>query len=173
MAVDMFLKIEGIEGESADATAAQNGSKAAHGKEIDVLSWSWGLSQSGSSHFGGGGGSGKVNVQDISITKRIDRSSPNLIQSCCTGEHFKLASLVMRKAGGKKGPVEYLTIKMNDVIVSSVTTGGSGGSDILTENVSLNFASFNITYQEQAQDGPPKGGEVKSGFSISQNKVVG
>src|SRR5919197_1518553 len=70
MAVDMFLHVDGIKGESRDAQ---------HKDDIDVLAWSWGASNSGSAHMGGGGGSGKVNVQDLSITKYVDKSSPLLL----------------------------------------------------------------------------------------------
>ena len=142
MAVDMFLKIDDVKGESADAK---------HGGEITVLSWSWGASQSGSSHEGGGGGSGKVHVQDLTITKYLDSSSPTLLQYCCNGKHFKQALLTVRKAGGN--PLEYLKIKMEELIVSSITPGGSGGEDRLTESVSLNFAKFEATYTPQKPDG--------------------
>lgn len=124
MAVDMFMKIKTIEGESTDKT---------HKKEIDVLAWSWGMSQSGTTHVGGGGGSGKVGVQDLSFTKYVDSSSNALILGCCSGEHYDEALLTVRKAG--KDPLEYIKITMKEVIVTSVTTGGSGGEDRLTENV--------------------------------------
>ena len=79
MAVDMFLKLNGVDGESQDK---------AHGKEIDILAWSWGMSNSGSAHVGGGAGSGKVSVQDLSVTKYIDSSSAQIMLSCCDGTHF-------------------------------------------------------------------------------------
>src|SRR5712692_11221584 len=97
MAVDMFIKIGDIKGESVDH---------AHKEEIDVLSWSWGLSQQGTMHQGGGGGAGKVNVQDLSFTKFVDKASPNLYKFCCSGKHYPEATLTMRKAGDK--PLEYL-----------------------------------------------------------------
>ncbi|MDH5673550.1 MAG: type VI secretion system tube protein Hcp [Myxococcales bacterium] len=143
MAVDMFLKIDDIKGESSDS---------AHGEEIDVLAWSWGMSQSGSTHAGSGSGAGKVSVQDVAITKYVDRSSPNLLKLCCSGTHFQKATLIVRKAGGKK-PLEYIKIEMSDGIISSVSTGGSGGEDRLTENVTLNFASFKYEYTPQKADG--------------------
>ena len=59
----MFLKLDGVKGESKDK---------AHTQDIDIISWSWGMSNSGSAHQGGGAGSGKVNVQDLSVTKYID-----------------------------------------------------------------------------------------------------
>lgn len=92
MAVDMFLKLTDIEGEAQDKT---------HEKEIDVLAWSWGMSQSGTFHAGGGGGSGKANFQDISITKYVDKASMTLMGKVATGEHIAEATLIVRKAGGK------------------------------------------------------------------------
>lgn len=142
MAVDMFIKIGDIDGESTDK---------AHPKDIDILAWSWGLSQSGTTHMGGGGGSGKVAVQDISITKYVDAASHALIQAACIGKHYPEAKLVVRKAGGEQ--LEYITITMNEVIVTSVSTGGSGGEDRLTENVSLNFAKFKFEYKPQQAEG--------------------
>ena len=160
MAVDMFLKIEGVEGEAVDK---------AHGGEIDLLAWSWGMSQSGSMHTGGGGGAGKVSVQDISITKYIDRSSPNLMNTCCTGKHYKEAKITVRKAGDT--PVEYYIITMEDVLVTSISTGGSGGEDRLTENISLNFAKVKVEYTPQAKDGSA-GATVETGFNIEENTAM-
>jgi type VI secretion system secreted protein Hcp len=143
MAVDMFLDITGeIEGESQDAK---------HKNEIDVLAWSWGMSQSGSFHVGGGGGSGKANFQDISITKWVDKASAILMVYCANGDHFSEAKLTVRKAGKK--PLEYIIISMKDVLITSVSTGGSGGEDKLTENVTLNFRSCKVEYVPQKKDG--------------------
>jgi type VI secretion system secreted protein Hcp len=143
MAMDMFIKIEPkLEGESKDKT---------HKGEIDILAWSWGLSQSGTTHMGSGGGAGKVNVQDLSFTKYVDKSTPDLLLACASGKHFDKATLVMRKAGDK--PLEYLTITMEDVMITSVSTGGSGGEDRLTENVVLNFAKVKVDYVEQTETG--------------------
>jgi type VI secretion system secreted protein Hcp len=142
MAVDMFLKIGDIVGESKDKT---------HKDEIDVLAWSWGASNSGSFHTGGGGGAGKVNVQDLSFTKFIDLATTELFLATCNGKHFPEATLIVRKAG--ETPLEYLTVVMNDVLITSYSTGGSGGEDRLTENVTLNFAKVKLTYKEQAAKG--------------------
>ena len=138
----MFMKIGSLKGESRDST---------HKEEIDVLAWSWGMSNSGTTHTGGGGGSGKVNVQDISFTKYVDKSSPDLMLSCCNGKHFPEAKLTVRKAGEK--PLEYIIITMTEVMITSVSTGGSGGEDRLTENVSLNFAKVKVDYKEQLPSG--------------------
>ena len=144
MAIDAFIKIDDLKGDSIDEK---------HTGEIEVLSWSWGLSQLGSTHSGTGGGSGKVSVQDLSITKRCDASTSNLIKMCCSGHHFKQALLTLRKAGGKT-PVEYLKIKLQDIIVSSYSTGGSGeGGEIIHENISLNFAKVTVEYTPQDKTG--------------------
>lgn len=142
MAVDMFIKIGDYKGESRDAN---------HKEEHDVLAWSWGMSNSGSAHVGGGMGAGKVNVQDLSFTKYIDKGSPDLMLACCNGKHIKNATLTVRKAGEK--PLEYLIITMEDLLITSVSTGGSGGEDRLTENVTLNFARVKVDYKEQTPTG--------------------
>ena len=142
MAVDILLKIEGVDGESVID---------GHEKEIDVLAWSWGMTQSGSMHVGGGGGSGKVNIQDVSLTKYVDKASTNLMRACCNGQHLKEAILTVRKAG--KDPVDYVVITMSPILVTSLSTGGSGGEDRLTENVTLNFAKVKVSYTGQKEDG--------------------
>ena len=167
MAVDMFLKLGDIAGDSVDAVKSPP-SKKEHKGEIDVLAWSWGMSQSASTHYGAGGGTGKVNVQDLSITKRIDKSSPNLVKFCCQGKHFPEATLTVRKAG--ELPVEYYVIKMKDIIISSVQTGGSGGGDQLTEQLSLNFAEFEVIFTEQSKEGTATT-SIPGGFNIAGNAV--
>lgn len=159
MAVDMFLKLDDCKGESKDAK---------HSDEIDVLAWSWGMSQSGSFHLGGGGGSGKANVQDLSVTKWVDKASCVLMQMVCNGAQFKEGILTVRKAGGDE-PVEYLIITMEDVIVTSASTGGSGGEDKLTENISLNFAKVKVKYTPQEQDGKA-GATNELGWNIQTNE---
>ena len=158
MAVDMFLMLDDVKGESADEK---------HKEEIDVLAWSWGMSQSGTTHVGGGGGAGKVAVQDISITKYVDKSTPNLVKSCCIGKHYDKAVLVVRKAGEK--PLEYLKITMEEVLIANLSTGGSGGEDRLTENVTLNFAKFKVEYTPQKKDGTGDA-IVEAVYHIAQNK---
>jgi type VI secretion system secreted protein Hcp len=136
------LKLNGIKGEAQDKT---------HKDTIDVLAWSFGASNSGSTHAGSGGGSGKANFQDISVTKYIDKSSPVLMLHCANGKHIPDGTIICRKAGEK--PLEYLIFDFKDVLVSSVSLGGSGGEDRLTENVSLNFGSFKYKYVEQTKAG--------------------
>ncbi len=160
MAVDMFLDIPEAPGESKG-----NGFIG----KIDVLAWSWGLSQSGSTHMGTGGGAGKVNVQDLSLTKYVDKASPKLALLCCNGKNLAKATLTVQKAG--ETPVKYLTIEMDEFIISSISTGGSGGEDRLTENVTLNFAKVQYAYTPQKDDGT---GDTAIPFKwdIAANKAI-
>ena len=161
MAVDMFIKIGDIKGEAQDAS---------HKDEIDVLAWSWGMSQSGTTHTGSGGGAGKVNVQDLSFTKYVDASSTALMVSACKGAHIKETKLTVRKAGST--PLEYIKITLTDCLVSSISTGGSGGEDRLTENVTLNFAKFKVEYTAQAATGG-KAATTTAAWDIAANKPLG
>jgi type VI secretion system secreted protein Hcp len=144
-AVDMFLKVGSIKGESTDKQyPGGNG-------WINVLAWSWGASNSGTTHTGGGAGAGIANVQDLSVTKYVDIASPDLFMSTLKGTHFPDAQLIVRRVG--QNPIAYIKLEMKEVLVTSLSTGASGGDDRLTENVSLNFASFTFTYTPQNPDG--------------------
>lgn len=160
MAVDMFLKLKGVKGESEDDK---------HKGENDVLAWSWGMSQSGTMHVGGGGGAGKANFQDLGITKWVDSGSVTLMQCCAKGTHIPEGTLIVRKAGDK--PLEYIKLAIKEILVSSVSTGGSGGEDRLTENVSLNFREWKMTYTPQDDKGGA-GTAVEFGFNIAKNVPV-
>jgi type VI secretion system secreted protein Hcp len=161
MAVDMFLKLDGIKGESKD--------KAYPAPAIHIESFSWGLSQTGAHGTGGGGGAGKVSVHDISITKFVDTASPDLMLHCCTGKHIPNGLIVVRKAGDK--PLDYLKIKLADILVSGVQHAGHGGSELLSENLTINFAKFWVEYQKQKADGSgEKGGEM--GFDVKANSKL-
>ena len=160
-AVDYFLKLEGIEGESADHK---------HRGSIDLQSWSWGESQSGTHAAGGGGGAGKVSMQDFHFVMSNNKASPKLMLACATGEHITKAVLTCRKAG--KEQQEYLKITMSDLLVSSYQTGGSGHGDIVpTDQISLNFAKIEYEYKEQKPDGT-LGGATKAGYDVKTNKAV-
>lgn len=159
--VDYFLKIDGIEGESADDK---------HKAEIDVLTWNWAEHQAGTMQYGGGGGAGKVQMQDFSFTMRTCKASPKLLLACANGEHIKAATLVARKAG--KDQQEYLKIKFSDLLVSSYSTGGVAEGDIVPiDSISLNFAKIEYEYKEQKADGS-LGGAVTAGYDLKANKKV-
>jgi len=138
----MFLELDGVKGESVDK---------AHKDKIDILAWSWGLSNSGTFHHGSGGGAGKASFNDITITKYIDAASPNIMLFCANGKHFTKGKIIVRKAGEK--PLEYLVIEFDKVLVASYSTGGGAGEERLTENVTLNFAKMKLEYVTQSEKG--------------------
>jgi len=156
MAVDVFLKLGTIKGESKDS---------AHPGEIDILSWSWGIAQTGTMGQGGGGGAGKANFSDLSIMHALDKASPVLMASCANGEHITEGTLVARKAG--KGQQEYLILKMTDVLITSVSPSGS--SEEPTESVSLQFGKVDLEYKPQKPDGSLDAG-LHFKYDITGNK---
>ena len=158
MAVDMFLELDKIKGESLDK---------AHKGDIDILSWSWGLSQAGSTHVAAGSGVGKATIQDVSVTKYVDKASVTLMEYVATGEHIDKAKIIVRKAGGK--PLEYLILEFKKLIVTSYSTGGSGGEDILTESITLNFAEVKVTYVPQKPDGTGAA-KIDFGYNVPENR---
>jgi type VI secretion system secreted protein Hcp len=162
-AVDYFLKIDSVPGESADSK---------HKNEIDIESWSWGETNSGSHAGGGGGGAGKVSMQDFSFTMRINKASPKLFLACATGQHIKEALLTCRKAG--KEQQEYLTWTFSDLLVSSYKTGGSEtgeGGALPVDAITFNFAKVEIGYKPQKADGTLDA-ENKAGYDLKKNQKV-
>ena len=159
-AVDYFLKIDGIEGESEDAK---------HGKEIEVISWNWGESQAGTMSHGTGGGAGKVSMQDFHFAMKANKSSPKLFLACANGEHIKSAVLTCRKAG--KEQQEFLKWTFTDLLVSSYQTGGSSGDLIPTDQISMNFTKIETSYKVQNADGT-LGAEFKAGYDLKKNVKV-
>ena len=160
MAVDFFLKIDGIEGESQDSK---------HKNEIQLDSWSWGATNTGSHQQGGGGGSGKVHMQDFHFTMRNNKASPKLLLACANGEHVKTALLTCRKAG--KDQQEYLKISFKDILISSFQSGGSEHAEIPVDQISLNFAAIKIEYQEQKPDGT-LGGKTQAEYNLKTMKAA-
>jgi type VI secretion system secreted protein Hcp len=158
MAVDMFLKLSGIDGESRDDK---------HKNEIEILSYSWGATNSGTMQQGGGGGRGKVSVHDFSITKKVDKATPKLFLACATGEHIPEAKLTVRKAGGEQQ--EFLTVKMSDLLVSSYQTGGASSDPVPTDQVSFNFAKIEIEYRQQRDEGTV-GGTESACWDVRRNQ---
>jgi type VI secretion system secreted protein Hcp len=162
MAIDMFLKLGDIKGESKDSV---------HKEEIDIQTLNWSMAQSGSMHQGGGGGAGKVSISNLSMTKSLDKSSPNLMMACSSGKHYPEATLIVRKAGGSS-PVEYMIIKLKEVMVASYQTDAGNSDETLKESVSLNFGTVEISYQPQKADGSKEGGPIKYGWNIRENVKI-
>jgi type VI secretion system secreted protein Hcp len=158
MAIDSFLKVGTVKGESVVKGFED---------QIQVLSWAWGMNQTGTTHSASGGGAGKVDVHDIQITKNMDSSSPTLALACCKGTHYDTATLTMRKAGGTA--LEYVTITLTDLIVTSYSVAGSVGSDVLQDQLSLNFSKFKYSYQPQDNKGAKKGGAIDATYDIAKN----
>ena len=143
-AVDMFLKLDGVTGETLDT--AMSGA-------MDIVNWSWGLQNDGNFHMAGGGGVGKAAVNDITVTKNIDAASATLMQMCVTGQHVATGTLTCRKSGGT--PLDYLVIKLSKILVSSYSTQGTGSLQH-QENFSLHFAEVNVQYNSQNDQGGKK-----------------
>jgi type VI secretion system secreted protein Hcp len=159
MATDIFAKIGTIKGESQDAK---------HKDEIEVLSWSWGVAQSGTTSYGGGAGSGKATFHDFVITHHLDKASPNLLMACASGEHIKEATITQRKAG--KDQQEFLIIKMTDILITGVSSGGSGDAGILSEQFTMQAAKIDLEYKPQKADGSLEAG-LHFKYDIKQNKA--
>ena len=158
-AVDYFLKIDGIPGESNDSK---------HKGEIEVDSFSWGATNAGSHASGGGGGTGKVVFQDLHFTTHVNKSSPLLMLACASGQHIKKATLYVRKQGGEQQ--EYYTLKLHDVVVTSYQSGGSatGGDSVPTDQFSLSFTTIHYDYKPQKAEGDLDAA-VESGWNVKKN----
>jgi type VI secretion system secreted protein Hcp len=161
MAVDYFLKIDGIEGESHDHK---------HKDEIHLESWSWGEQQTGASAKDGGSGAGKVSMQDFHFVMTVNKASPKLFAACATGKHISKAVLTCRKAG--EHPQEYLQVTMTDLLVSTYQSGGHGGAhDLPSDSASLNFSKIEFDYKPQKPDGTLDA-SIKAGYDLKANKAV-
>ncbi len=143
MAIEYFLKLDGITGEAAASK---------HSGEIEVVSWSWGASNPASMH-GTGLSAGKVSFSDLTITKPTDKATAKLMELCCTGKHITKGLLTCCKSTGDKNPADYLTIKLEEIAITSVAQGGSSGDDIGRESVSMAFGKFTLDYKVQGKDG--------------------
>jgi type VI secretion system secreted protein Hcp len=158
-AVDLFLKIDGIEGESHDSK---------HKGEIQLESFSCGAVQMGTQSGGGGGGAGKVHIQDFHFVMKVNKASPKLLLACANGEHFPTAVLTCRKAGGTKQ--EYLKWTFSEILISSYHQSASSHGDIIPiDQVGINFGKVEVEYKEQKHDGS-LGAPVKAGWDLKQNK---
>lgn len=156
MAVDYFLELDGIEGESADK---------AHAKEIEVLAFSWGVANGGSPGPGSGGGAGKPLFEDLLVVARTSKASPRLVLACASGQHVKSAVLTCRRAGA--APVEFLTITLDDVVVASFEIDG-GEEEPPTDQIALAFAKARIAYTPVSKTGKPKP-DVEIAWDLAKN----
>lgn len=157
MAAGIFAKLGDIKGESLDSK---------HKDEVEVLSWSWGVSNAGTFRAGSGAGTGKATFDDFNFTHFIDKASPLLLKACASGQHLKEAIITVRKAG--KSSQEYLIIKMSDVIITSVAP--SGAADAATaEHVALRFAKVDLEYKPQKADGSLAAG-LRFKWDVKANK---
>ena len=143
MAIEYFLKLDGIKGESLSAK---------HKDEIELRSWSWGASNA-TSMTGSGLSAGKVSISDVNITKPVDKASAKLLELCCTGKHVPSGVLTCSKSTGDKNPADYLTIKFEQIHIAGVSAGGSSGDDVGSESISFAFAKFEYDYKIQGKDG--------------------
>jgi type VI secretion system secreted protein Hcp len=162
MAVDMFLRIDGIKGESKDSK---------HADQIQVLSWSWDVSQTGTAGIGGGLTAGKVEHHDIEVRKLVDKASPVLYKFCCSGGHIASADLYVRKAAGGSEALEYLVIHFDDLIITSYSLGGQPQADQIDEVIKINYSKVTITYtpQDNAGQGQPP---IMGGWDLQANKAL-
>ncbi|HEY1886450.1 MAG TPA: type VI secretion system tube protein Hcp [Roseiarcus sp.] len=154
MAVDMILELEDIEGESKVENFE---------KKIDVSSFSWGASNSGSAHIGGGAsGGGKGNIHDMSFTKTVDNASPTLFKLCYLGSHIGTGKLHVRKSAGEQ-KLEYQLFEMTEIYITSVSMGDAAGSETPSESFTLTFAKIKYTYKQQSETG---GDEAQPFFEV-------
>jgi type VI secretion system secreted protein Hcp len=141
MASDIFAKLGDIKGESVDDK---------HKDEIEVLSFSWGVTNPGGGSTAVGVGGGRATFQDLTIVHKIDKATPSLLRACATGTHLKDATITHRKAG--KGQQEYFVVKLDDIVITGVSHGGSNEIGA-SESVTLAFAKVQVDYRPQRPDG--------------------
>jgi type VI secretion system secreted protein Hcp len=154
-----FLNLSGIEGESQDAD---------HSGQIDVLTFSEGVQNAGTYDAGTGGNTGKAYYPDISVTKFVDKASVTLRQYCGLGTSIDTATLSCNKQAGDK-KIEYLKITLQNVVITSIQSSGSGGStDPIPESLSLNYAKIQYDYTQQSNTGAAMG-TTHWGRDIQQN----
>ncbi len=125
------------------------------------------MAQSGSGNRGTGSGTGKVDVHDITITKKLDKSSPTLQLACANGKHITKGKITFRKAG--ENPLEYLTIDLDNVFISNYAIShANGSSEVPSETVSLNFVKIKTEYWTQSDKGA-KGENANFSWDVAKN----
>ncbi len=158
MGFDTFLKIDGIQGESTDAS---------HRGEIDILSYGWGESQTAVPSAGGGGGAGRVTMQDFRFAMHVNKASPKLFLACANGAHIKSAILTVRRPVA--GAPEFLKWSLSDVTVASYQTAiNMPAGEPPTDQVSLRFARIEVEYRPVKPDGSLDA-PSKAGWDLKTN----
>ena len=160
MAIDIFLKIDGINGESKDSN---------HKDWIDVQDFSWGAIQPATLTSGGGGGAGKVNFEDLNVTAAIDKAAPIILKNSAIGRHIPKLEISVCKAGGEQ--IEYSRITLEDVLVTAVEFVGSKANEVLFVNYKFQGVKVKSQYWEQTERGV-RGAETQMAYDIKLNKSV-
>ncbi len=160
MALDLFLKVDGIDGESTDSK---------HKDWIDVTSYGWGVENAGAPTSGGGTGSGKAKFQDLIVVKMLDKSSPKLMLACAGGLHIKQVQLQVCKPSAPRDLI--LEYTLSDVLVKAFEETEPPGGNRPEEQVSLTFGKIEMTYNRQGRGGQP-GESIKAGWDITQNRTI-
>lgn len=159
-----FLKIDGIVGESTDAK---------HKGEIEVESFSFGVTHSTSpgGGAGGSGGAGKAAFEDLNVVTPFSRAGPRLLQACATGEHLRSAVLTARRSGGKE-QFEFMKLTLSDVLVSAYRSGAAGAEAVIpSDQFSLAYSKLQIEHKAQSPSGGA-GDSTVAGFDVTRNQKL-
>jgi type VI secretion system secreted protein Hcp len=163
MALDIFLKVDGIKGESTDAQ---------HREEIELASFSWGASQQGSVHTGGGAGAGRASFQDLLVVMNVSQAGPQLFLACAKGQHIREVILTCRRATGRDRR-DFLRYTLSDVVVSSYQASGHASDDSApAEQISLTYGQFKVEYWPQKAEGS-QAAPVTAGWDLGSNRPPG
>jgi type VI secretion system secreted protein Hcp len=158
MAVDMFMRVEGANGESKDSN---------HKDWTDIQSFTWGASQPGSMGSGGGGGVGKASFRDLRVTALLDKAAPAVMKNCISGKHLNKVEISVCKAGGSQ--IEYTRITLEEVMITSVEYSAALDSDAVIAHYGFQAAQVKQQSWEQTAKGG-KGPATQVGWNIKENK---
>jgi type VI secretion system secreted protein Hcp len=161
VALDVFLKIDGIKGESTDTQ---------HREEIDVASFSWGLSRQSTTSAGGGAGAGKATFQDLHVVMNVSLASPQLFLACAVGRHIETAVLTCRKAGGSHQQ-DFLKYALSEVLVASYNTEGQTEDSVPVDEVSFKYSQVKVEYRPQKADSS-MGAPITAGWNLKTNEPL-
>ncbi|TFW09557.1 type VI secretion system tube protein Hcp [Oxalobacteraceae bacterium OM1] len=163
MAIDAYLLIDGIKGESQDS---------AHQGWIELTSAQWGIVQPRSVTVSTGGGhtSERCEHRALTLTKLADLASPILMQHCSMGKTIPKAKLEFMRADGQGKPVKYYQVELENVMIANMEQQVSQGS-ILHDNIGLRFSKIKWTYTQQ-KIGGGAGGSTVGGWDLAANKIA-